>query len=44
VTPSPGRYQQTRSLLTVCVEHAAYGLPITVGLGRCFYHGTRFAS
>jgi membrane protease YdiL (CAAX protease family) len=39
------RYQQTRSLLTVCVEHAAYGLLIfTVGLGRYFYHGTNFAS
>ncbi|MEV6926579.1 CPBP family intramembrane glutamic endopeptidase [Dactylosporangium sp. NPDC051485] len=39
------RYQQTRSLFTVCVEHAAYGLLIfTVGLGRFFYHGTHFAS
>lgn len=39
------RYQQTRSLFTVCVEHAAYGLLIfTVGLGRFFYHGTNFAS
>jgi membrane protease YdiL (CAAX protease family) len=39
------RYQQTRSLLTVCVEHAAYGLLIfTVGLGRYFYHGTNFAA
>ncbi|WP_432992804.1 CPBP family intramembrane glutamic endopeptidase [Dactylosporangium sp. CA-233914] len=37
------RYQQTRSLLTVCAEHAAYGLLIfTVGLGRYFYHGTNF--
>ncbi|WP_433219246.1 CPBP family intramembrane glutamic endopeptidase [Dactylosporangium sp. CS-047395] len=37
------RYQRTRSLLTVCVEHAAYGLLIfTVGLGRYFYHGTNF--
>jgi membrane protease YdiL (CAAX protease family) len=36
------RYQRTRSLLTVCVEHAGYGLLIfTVGLGRYFYHGTR---
>ncbi|MFG2039729.1 CPBP family intramembrane glutamic endopeptidase [Dactylosporangium sp. NPDC048998] len=39
------RYQRTRSLLTACVEHAAYGLLIfTVGLGRFFYHGTHFAS
>ncbi|MFI5912509.1 CPBP family intramembrane glutamic endopeptidase [Dactylosporangium sp. NPDC051541] len=39
------RYQQTRSLLTVCVEHAAYGLLIfTVGVGRFFYHGTNFAN
>ena len=36
------RYQRTRSLLTVCVEHAGYGLLIfTIGLGRYFYHGTR---
>lgn len=34
------RYQQTRSLLTVSVEHALYGITIfTVGLGRFFYHG-----
>jgi membrane protease YdiL (CAAX protease family) len=33
------RYQQTRSLAVVTVEHAAYGLLIfTVGLGRYFYH------
>jgi membrane protease YdiL (CAAX protease family) len=33
------RYQRTRSLLTVCVEHAGYGLIIfTIGLGRYFYH------
>ncbi|WP_433086647.1 CPBP family intramembrane glutamic endopeptidase [Dactylosporangium sp. CA-052675] len=39
------RYQRTRSLLTVCVEHAAYGLLIfTVGLGRYFYHGTNFGN
>ncbi|WP_432841150.1 CPBP family intramembrane glutamic endopeptidase [Dactylosporangium sp. CA-092794] len=38
------RYQRTRSLLVVCVEHAAYGLLIfTIGLGRFFYHGTNFA-
>ncbi|MFB9442786.1 CPBP family intramembrane metalloprotease [Dactylosporangium vinaceum] len=37
------RYQRTRSLLTVGVEHAAYGLLIfTVGLGRFFYHGPDF--
>lgn len=35
------RYQRTRSLLTVCVEHAGYGLLIfTIGFGRYFYHGT----
>ncbi|BCY13164.1 type II CAAX prenyl endopeptidase Rce1 family protein [Actinoplanes sp. L3-i22] len=34
------RYQRTRSLLTVSVEHALYGITIfTVGLGRLFYHG-----
>lgn len=34
------RYQRTRSLFTVSVEHAAYGLLIfTVGLGGSFYHG-----
>ncbi|MET7397750.1 CPBP family intramembrane glutamic endopeptidase [Dactylosporangium sp. NPDC005572] len=39
------RYQQTRSLFVVCVEHALYGLLIfTVGLGRYFYHGTQFGS
>ena len=39
------RYQQTRSLAVVCLEHALYGLLIfTVGLGRFFYHGTNFAT
>ncbi|UWP79366.1 CPBP family intramembrane glutamic endopeptidase [Dactylosporangium fulvum] len=39
------RFQQTRSLLTACVEHALYGLLIfTVGLGRYFYHGTQFGA
>jgi uncharacterized protein len=34
------RYRQTRSLLTVSVEHALYGqLIFTVGLGMYFYHG-----
>ncbi len=34
------RYQRTRSLLTVSVEHALYGVTIfTIGLGRLFYHG-----
>lgn len=34
------RYQRTRSLLTVCVEHALYGvLAFTIGLGALFYHG-----
>jgi uncharacterized protein len=34
------RYQRSRSLLTVSVEHALYGITIfTVGLGRFFYHG-----
>lgn len=34
------RYQRTRSLLTVSVEHALYGVTIfTVGLGHLFYHG-----
>jgi hypothetical protein len=34
------RYQRTRSLFVVSVEHAAYGLLIfTVGLGSSFYHG-----
>lgn len=34
------RYQASRSLFTVSVEHAAYGLLIfTVGLGGFFYHG-----
>jgi len=34
------RYERSRSLLTVGVEHAGYGLIIfTVGLGRYFYHG-----
>lgn len=33
-------YQRSRSLLTVSVEHALYGITIfTVGLGRLFYHG-----
>jgi membrane protease YdiL (CAAX protease family) len=36
------RYQQTRSLLTVSVEHALYGVTIfTVGLGHLFYHGVQ---
>lgn len=35
------RYQRTRSLLVVSVEHALYGITIfTVGLGQYFYHGT----
>jgi uncharacterized protein len=34
------RYQKTRSLLAVSVEHALYGvLAFTVGLGDLFYHG-----
>ncbi len=34
------RYQRSRSLLTVAVEHAGYGVLIfTVGLGRLFWHG-----
>ncbi|MEV0564019.1 CPBP family glutamic-type intramembrane protease [Dactylosporangium sp. NPDC050588] len=34
------RYQQTRSLFVVSVEHAAYALlTFTVGLGGFFYHG-----
>ena len=34
------RYQRTRSLLVVSVEHAVYGvLLFTVGLGRFFWHG-----
>ncbi|MDG4833404.1 CPBP family glutamic-type intramembrane protease [Solwaraspora sp. WMMD1047] len=34
------RYQRTRSLLTVSVEHALYGVMVfTVGLGEFFYHG-----
>jgi len=34
------RYQRTRSLLVVSVEHSLYGITIfTVGLGRFFYHG-----
>lgn len=33
------RYQATRSLLTVSVEHALYGVLIfTIGLGDLFYH------
>jgi uncharacterized protein len=37
------RFQRSRSLFTVCVEHAAYGLLIfTVGLGQFFYHGSHF--
>jgi uncharacterized protein len=33
------RYQRTRSLLAVSVEHALYGATIfTIGLGRFFYH------
>jgi uncharacterized protein len=36
------RYQRSRSLLTVSVEHALYGVLIfTVGLGSLFYHGAR---
>jgi membrane protease YdiL (CAAX protease family) len=36
------RYQNTRSLLTVSVEHALYGITIfTVGLGHLFYHGVQ---
>ena len=35
------RYQTTRSLLVVSVEHALYGLTIfTVGMGQYFYHGS----
>lgn len=35
------RYQRTRSLLTVSIEHALYGVLIfTVGVGRLFYHST----
>ena len=34
------RYRRTRSLFTVSVEHALYGLLVfTVGLGQYFYHG-----
>jgi uncharacterized protein len=34
------RYRKSRSLLTVGVEHALYGLLMfTVGLGQYFYHG-----
>jgi hypothetical protein len=34
------RYQRSRSLMVVSVEHALYGITIfTVGLGRLFYHG-----
>ena len=34
------RFQRTRSLLVVSVEHALYGITIfTVGAGRFFYHG-----
>jgi uncharacterized protein len=37
------RYQQTRSLLVVSVEHALYGATIfTIGLGRFFYHAGHF--
>jgi hypothetical protein len=37
------RYQQTRSLLVVSVEHALYGATIfTIGLGRFFYHVGHF--
>jgi membrane protease YdiL (CAAX protease family) len=36
------RYQRTRSLLVVCVEHALYGVTLfTVGLGDFFYHGVQ---
>ncbi|PBC52489.1 CPBP family intramembrane metalloprotease [Rhodococcus sp. ACS1] len=34
------RYRRTRSLFTVSVEHALYGMLVfTVGLGQYFYHG-----
>jgi membrane protease YdiL (CAAX protease family) len=34
------RYQQSRSLLAVGVEHALYGVAaFTIGLGTLFYHG-----
>ncbi len=34
------RYQRTRSLAVVWLEHALYGvLAFTVGLGDLFYHG-----
>ncbi|MBK1783890.1 CPBP family intramembrane glutamic endopeptidase [Prauserella cavernicola] len=34
------RYRRSRSLLTVSVEHALYGLLMfTIGLGEYFYHG-----
>jgi len=37
------RYQATRSLLVVSVEHALYGATIfTIGLGRFFYHAGNF--
>jgi membrane protease YdiL (CAAX protease family) len=36
------RYQRTRSLLAVSVEHALYGITLfTVGLGDFFYHGVQ---
>lgn len=36
-------YQQSGSLLLACVDHAIFGNFIfTIGLGRFFYHGTRF--
>ncbi|BCB78778.1 hypothetical protein GCM10022251_78270 [Phytohabitans flavus] len=36
------RYQKTRSLLAVSVEHALYGvLAFTIGFGDLFYHGAR---
>jgi membrane protease YdiL (CAAX protease family) len=35
------RYQRTRSLLCVSVEHALYGMLVfTIGLGDYFYHGS----
>jgi uncharacterized protein len=37
------RYQRTRSLLVVSVEHALYGATLfTIGLGRFFYHAGHF--
>lgn len=34
------RYQRSRSLLAVAIEHALYRqLVFTIGLGEFFYHG-----